>query len=303
MVGIVGDNTAQRKIEPSIPAQQSQKVNGKRQKRFDFAKTRIIAFVRGELALAAPWMLSTTTAFRSRSRKAVGMLDKGMFVRLSLKNLNQRIGAVIVLGGMIATVGITAGGCSKSTSEIVEAPAPQNDLSYGQNDDPMGTAGSRSSILTATNSSSATEVVSEFLDVIRRGDADDDSDRLLTSGARRELARIGHKLQPLGSPSARFKVTRAENVPDSPGSALVHSYWSEPQEEPAVGNGEIQYDAPLQVVWAVQWESSAWRISGLAVQMAPGEQPLVLDFENGDAMAEYLRAGEVAEVPGDSVAR
>lgn len=208
-----------------------------------------------------------------------------------------------ILCGIMAVGSFAIVGCSKSTTEVVQAPSPQNAMAASADYDPMGTGGSESTILTATNPASATEVVSEFLDVIRRGDADEDSDRLLTANARRELARIGHKLQPLGSPSARFKVTRAENVPDSPGSALVHSYWSEPIEEPDAGNAPLTYATPLQVVWAVQWERSAWRISGLALQQAAGSEPLVLDFENGDAMAQYLRSEEIAENPGESTVR
>ena len=148
--------------------------------------------------------------------------------------------------------------------------------------------------VTATNPSSATEVITEFLDVVRRGDADQNSDRLLTTKARQELARIGHRFEPLGSPSAKFEVTRAENLPDAPGSALVHSFWADPVDGPASDGSGGQYKEPMQVVWAVQWERSAWRISGMAVQVEPGSPPLVLDFENGDAMARYLSPAPAA---------
>ena len=62
-----------------------------------------------------------------------------------------------------------------------------------------------------------------------------------------ELKRIGRTVQPIGSPDARFQVTRAETVPDEQNSALVHSIWSEPN-----GDGT---SSDFQVVWAVEQES------------------------------------------------
>lgn len=223
--------------------------------------------------------------------------------------------------GMPASLSIAVGlglvGCSSSTTE---SPAPVAEQSDAVNPldqaaemtrqnaryavvnvvDPMGTSDfgtnaensstQGSNEIVAGNPTAATEVVSEFLDTIRRGGMDKGADRLLTNRARQELARIGHKLQPLGTPSAKYTVTRAENIPDSPGSALVHSYWTEPDPSELDPAGVVT----IQVVWAVQFEGSAWRISGLAVS-ADGSNPMILDFENGDAMASYLQSSETAD--------
>jgi hypothetical protein len=128
--------------------------------------------------------------------------------------------------------------------------------------------------------SSAVDVVSQFLDAIRRGGDSSAAEEWLTRRAQAELSRIGHKLEPIGSPDAKFTVTRAESLPESPGEALVHSYWEEPNTQGATSQS--------QVVWAVVWERDTWKISGFAVQVDPNSDPVILDFENGDLMANYL---------------
>ena len=120
---------------------------------------------------------------------------------------------------------------------------------------------------TAANGASApvmpspTDVVSLFLDEIRRGGQDSSAQSLLTQRAQAELSRIGHTVQPIGSPDARFDVTRAQPVPGEANAALVHSLWREP-----AADGTLQ---DYQVVWAVEKEAAGWRISGLAIEVAP----------------------------------
>jgi hypothetical protein len=128
----------------------------------------------------------------------------------------------------------------------------------------------------ATSEPTPTDVVSQFLDEVRRGGEDSRANDLLTERARVELRRIGQSIQPIGSPDARFQVTRAENVPGDDSSALVHSLWSEPD------------GSEIQVVWAVQQESVGWRISGLAMELDPNQDPVVMDFENAEMMAKLL---------------
>ncbi len=128
------------------------------------------------------------------------------------------------------------------------------------------------------------EVVSQFLDRVRRGGDDGAAGNLLTKKAQSELERIGRTVQPIGSPDAHFDVSRGEVVPDQPGAALVHSVWSEPN-----GDGSR---AEYQVVWAVEQDPEAWRISGLAMEFEPGQPPEIIDFEDGERMARLLTASE-----------
>ena len=127
-----------------------------------------------------------------------------------------------------------------------------------------------------------TDIVSQFLDEIRRGGEDSRANALLTARAQSELKRIGQTIQPIGSPKASFEVTRFELHPEDETAAMVHSIWSEPN----VDGGNI---ASSQVVWALRQEQSGWRISGLAITIDPeAADPVVFNFEDGAQMAAML---------------
>ena len=111
------------------------------------------------------------------------------------------------------------------------------------------------------------DVVSTFLDQIRRGGEDSGAGNLLTEKARSELNRIGRSIEPMGSPDARYQVTRAENVPGQENSALVHSIWTDPNG----AGGQSDY----QVVWAVIREPVGWRILSLIHISEPTRPRLV----------------------------
>ncbi len=142
---------------------------------------------------------------------------------------------------------------------------------------------------------SATDVVSQFLDQVRRGGEDSGAGDLLTQRAQSELKRIGRTVQPIGSPDARFNVTQAREVPNEPNSMLVQSIWTEPGPE------GTQND--FEVVWAVQREAAGWRISGLAMEIDPTEPPIVIDFENGDEMAKLLAGTEESETASETASQ
>ncbi|TWU08145.1 hypothetical protein [Stieleria varia] len=135
---------------------------------------------------------------------------------------------------------------------------------------------------TSTNPATASpgDVVSQFLDRVRRGGSDSGAGQLLTQKAQQELARIGQEIQPLGTPDARFDVTRSVAIPGEENAAWVHSIWSEP------GNaGEV---TSTQVVWKLSREADGWRISGMALEIDPNTAPLEIDFENGTQLANTL---------------
>ena len=125
--------------------------------------------------------------------------------------------------------------------------------------------------------SSATESVAQFLDAVRRGGDTLPAEQWLTAAARREMTSAGQRLTPPGSPGARYEITRAESVPDEPGSALVHSYWIERSED---GRELDRYE----VVWAVRHERGAWRIRGLAVQPPEDAEPIVVNLEDPESV-------------------
>lgn len=185
---------------------------------------------------------------------------------------------LFVLPALLGLVAIA--GCGSSSSPTAEA----NPSGSTNSSDP-GAVVAPSSMSNPTAAAPASvgspaDVVSQFLDEIRRGGEDSRANDLLTTTAKSELKRIGQSVQPIGSPDAAFKVTRFESLPDDPNSALVHSLWSEPN-----GDGT---SSQFQVVWAVHLEPVGWRISGLAMELDPNQPPMVIDFENGDLMAKLL---------------
>lgn len=135
---------------------------------------------------------------------------------------------------------------------------------------------------------SPTEVVSQFLDLVRRGGENSGAGGLLTSKAQEALTVIGRTVQPIGSPDARFTVTRSEQVPNNENAALVQSIWSEPNADGT--------ESSYEVVWAVQKETAGWRISGLVMQMGEGDPPTPINFEDSALMAKVLAAQPEAQI-------
>jgi len=169
-----------------------------------------------------------------------------------LFTLTLALGAVVCLG------------CGQSDPGTPTASAPAD-------------SATQTASVTSSGTASAAETVTMFLDRVRRGGETSSAGALLTKRAQSELARIGRSVQPIGTPNAKFTVTRSQAIPGEENSVLVHSLWTEPLE-----NGE---ESQYQVVWAVQREEAGWRISGLAMELESGTDPMVVDFENGARMA------------------
>lgn len=159
-------------------------------------------------------------------------------------------------------------GCGSSS-----APVAENDA----NNQPA----TAPAVKPAADMTPAANVVSQFLDAMRRGGSDSESLSLVTTKAREEFRRTGLVMQPIGSPNAKFEVTRSEPVPGQTDAALVHSKWTEPAE-----SGETQ---SFEVVWAVQQDAGQWKISGLVIGQATGDAPIVVDFENGSDLAAMFQ--------------
>jgi hypothetical protein len=191
--------------------------------------------------------------------------------------------------GMASLFGLVAGlvGCGSETPPAEESREPAAAASAAA--DGARVAPSPADVPPPT------DIVSRFLDQIRRGGDQTDAAALMTSKARAECQRTGLVLQPIGSPETQFEVTRSERVPGSEDAALVHTLLVEPPLE-----GEAE-PTSYQVVWALRREAEGWRISGLALEIEAGEEPLVVDFENGNDAARKLGV-EVAADPADQPA-
>lgn len=130
-----------------------------------------------------------------------------------------------------------------------------------------------------------TEIVSQFLDRVRRGGDNTDANALLTKLAQQEMTRIGRPLAFPGSPNTRFDVHDAYPVPNQENTVWVPTVLVEPLE-----NGQ---EFQFEVVWTVRRENDGWRISGFTTE-GEDEEPMQINFENGAEMEARLSslAGE-----------
>jgi hypothetical protein len=164
-------------------------------------------------------------------------------------------------------------GCGGSSTTAVSSPSPS------------------SSQIAQDNTPQPTDIVSQFLDQVRRGGDNTAAGDLLTQAAQMELKRIGRSVQPIGTPNASFKVTRGEAHPDDPNAMIVHSIWSEPNEEGGQSDSEV--------LWGLKREPNGWRISGLAVEPEPGVDLVVVNFEDGNSMLQMLGGAETSQPGAD----
>lgn len=184
---------------------------------------------------------------------------------ISTKRFVSRLLFLPLFSATALIMGVVGCGRSEVTDEPLAAGAMPRDSSAGQ---------------IPVAAPSPTEIVSQFLDRVRRGGEDPDANALLTKLAQQEMTRIGRPLQFPGSPDTRFEVESAYPVPNQEYTAWVPTVLSEPTE-----NGqEIRYE----VVWTVRRESEGWRISGFTMDQGAGLEPMEIDFENGSEMDARL---------------
>ncbi len=174
-------------------------------------------------------------------------------------------------------------GCGKSTPDTDESASSPR---------PAAATSAVAAGESAPNIDTANDTVAQFLDAIRRGGDTGGAHSLLTQTAASVLESLGRTVQPIGSPDATFDVTRSEAVEEHPNMALVHSTWSEPN-----GDGTAE---SYEVVWAVQWERQAWKISGLAMGLDAEQPPMIVDFEDHAQMAALFRGEAEAEVAAEA---
>ncbi|MCA9138610.1 MAG: hypothetical protein KDB00_17685 [Planctomycetales bacterium] len=211
----------------------------------------------------------TKTTFQSNSR-----LGNTFPARASANSNRARASFANATGFLVLTTfSIFTCGCGSKSDQ---ASAPQSGAAEQQ-------------ITQKSAELEPTEIVSQFLDLVRRGGQDASSNELLTKLAQQELKRIGRPFEFPGSPDTTFEVRQAFPVPDHNDMVWVHTYLTEPSQ-----TGEsLQYE----VVWTLRKETVGWRVSGFVIDQGDGLEPLQFDFENGDEMAARLASLESTEEP------
>lgn len=130
---------------------------------------------------------------------------------------------------------------------------------------------------------SPADAVREFLEAVRLGD-DAKAQGMLTELAQKKTTEMNMVVAPPGSDTAKYEVGAMQMAED--GTARVASVWSDLDHE-----GKRRTD---KITWILRQESSQWRIVGMATQIMPDQGPVVLNFENPQAMLEKQRQAEQA---------
>jgi hypothetical protein len=143
--------------------------------------------------------------------------------------------------------------------------------------------------------SSATpdQVVSVFLNALRSGDSPT-TESLLTSVARQELAKHSLSVDVQSAPNATYQVHPAEVLPDGNG-AHVKSVWTE-----KFADGDETYE----IIWGLRRQPEGWRVAGMLMQLVPGQEMQVLNFEDpGDMLRKKEEAIASLQAPAAETAQ
>lgn len=132
-------------------------------------------------------------------------------------------------------------------------------------------------------------VVYDFLESVRVGQGENAAAKLLTPLALQKIQEQDLNIAPPGSPTARFQVNHVEMVEAD--RAVVESTWSDVDAD-----GQT-YQEPIYC--ALRICDGQWRIHGMAQYMGEGQDPMVIDFENLDALLEQEAAPQ--NVPQDQL--
>jgi hypothetical protein len=98
---------------------------------------------------------------------------------------------------------------------------------------------------------------------------------MLTPLALKHITERNENIAPPGSPTARFQIGRVAKTPE--GTAIVEALWTD------VDADGKPYEEPM--ICALRLCDGQWRIYGMAEDLGPDREPMVMDFEHLDASA------------------
>lgn len=181
----------------------------------------------------------------------------------------------------LLAISVASYGCGNQSAETSQSVA-----------DPAATASNND---LAAKTATPDSTVSTFLNSVKSGD-DAGAAALLTELARTKTQEMDMAVAPPGSDTATFEVGQVEMVGDD--QAHVASNWSDVDHQ-----GATRTD---QITWILRKESAGWRIAGMAAQIFPDQDPVVLNFEDPAGMiakqqevaAEESRRQQEAENQG-----
>jgi hypothetical protein len=171
-------------------------------------------------------------------------------------------------------------GCGKETATPIAAPgsAPANPAVNLQ-PQAVASAPVKQAVHVPVNSA-PDQVVEVFLNALRNGD-EATTASLLTTKAREETAKHDIAVAPESAPHASYKVSAAQILPDNPAGAHVTSIWTENYQQQQPDGSITQEAITYEIVWVLRNEPQiGWRVAGMAVEIAPGQEPEFMNFED-----------------------
>jgi hypothetical protein len=174
----------------------------------------------------------------------------------------------------IIVLAVAVWGCNKS-----EQPAPENAAPESPAGDPPQKAEAASSAAPAVKLEGPKLTVYEFLEALRTGN-DDKANLLLSAIAREKTAAMDFRLTPSASDTAKFTIDEAVDYRGEDG-ARVAMTWTDVDVD---GNATSD-----RAVWVLRKEPEGWRIVGTAAMFFPGEDPVVLNFEDPAEVKKKLK--------------
>lgn len=127
------------------------------------------------------------------------------------------------------------------------------------------------------------EVCQKFMDLLQAGNRLA-AENLLTRTALVVTEESGLHLEPMGGPTAVYSVTDVRYATNKQKLAQVECLVSDDEDG-------MHFEMPI--TWFVRKQRTGWRISGVLLEIEPGQAPDLLSFENAiDVVRMKAMAGE-----------
>ena len=164
----------------------------------------------------------------------------------------------------IIAMALTASGCTKTADPGQPASGPGDNQAQNTGAHEETKLAAEPAIPNTPEAS-----VKVFLEAIRTGN-DEKANSMLSAIAREKTAAMDYRLTPTASDNAKFTIDNVDYVGED--GARVAMTWTDIDDE-----GKPTSD---RAAWVLRKEAEGWRVVGTAAFFFPGEDPVLLNFEN-----------------------
>lgn len=187
----------------------------------------------------------------------------------------------ILPGLLLLALVVGCGPSSSPSGPAAPAPAAPPAAPSEKPAAPPATDGTQATTPAATLQAASQDpaaAVREFLEAIRTGN-DKRAEQMLTKLALENLSKQQMNVAPPGSDTAKYEIGKVEMLAQD--AARVAATWTDYNEKQ-----QLKSDPML---WMLRKGSEGWRIMGAAVEIFPGENPLLLDFERPEETRQKVQ--------------